>query len=601
MPPMFLGTSTLAPSAVTHAAPRVLSRVQATSCRFPPRSVIFSGPIRISHAGSPFSPGSLAFTPRTRRLVKRPADNFLNSRRSFLGDVRSIRCNDWSVDGRSVNTRSVNGRSVIVPLHGRNRTSVAASAAAGIAAAPAAATGAIGAIGPLLAAVGVNTSVLRASLGASFKLFSMCAFIVWLMKAKILPETTPSVLSQVAFQAMIPCFLMTKVASTLAVQPLASLAALPLVAVVQVLCGAALGKLVCSIAYHRPSSLASPPAARHIAFSVAQSLGLSPSAAAQLSGLPPPPPPPPPPRSSQARSSVWGGSARGEGGREGRGEGEVGGGKVRGRGVLSAPGMVGAAERAAGRKEAVVMSACAFGNSLTLPLVFLATLLSKADADRAAGYLALFMVGWSPTFWTLGYSMFTGGDSRQREEEVASAAAAAEMGGTGIDSTLNRVVEVLKKVLNPPIYGVLAGLLIGATPLGHFFLPASSASASASASAAVSSASSLTASAPLAWLFSPATAGILHPLMESAAILGSACVAVQAVVLASSLASSIPSRISLSWPKPPSSSSSPSSPSSLSSSPTSAAAAAVSSAIDQLLPPPAANTQVTALVPIPVQ
>ncbi|CAI5535573.1 unnamed protein product [Closterium sp. Naga37s-1] len=92
---------------------------------------------------------------------------------------------------------------------------------------------------------------------------------------------------------------------------------------------------------------------------------------------------------------------------------------------------------------------------------------------------------------------------------------------------------------------------------------------------------------------------------RAAAILGSACVAVQAVVLASSLASSIPSRISLSWPKPSSSpSSSPSSfPSSSppsSPSPTSAAAAAasVSAAIEQLLPP-AANTQVTALARIP--
>ncbi|CAI5508258.1 unnamed protein product [Closterium sp. Naga37s-1] len=242
---------------------------------------------------------------------------------------------------------------------------------------------------------------------------------------------------QVAFQALIPCFMMTKVASTLSVQPLSSLAFLPLLVVFQllprppasshsvvggtnpgssvdkssssrqasllsfayhrttsltsallvnpfhpsplsgplwsrILCGIVLGKLACTIAYRRPSSLSSlpsPPSARHIAFSVAQSLGLSPSAAALLSGLPPPT-------------------------RNGGEEGAAGGEKVvPGRGVLSAPGMVGAAERAAGRKESVVMAACAFGNSLTLPLVFLATLLTRADADRAAGYLALFMVG----------------------------------------------------------------------------------------------------------------------------------------------------------------------------------------------------------------
>ncbi|CAI5989992.1 unnamed protein product [Closterium sp. NIES-64] len=896
---------------------------------------------------------------------------------------------------------------------------------------------------PLIWASSEIPAVLLASLGAAFKLFAMCAFIVWLMKANILPEATPSVLSQVAFQALvprflttrvastlavphhvltlysllllpillftfppfafppftfppftfppftfppfafppftfppfafppftfpqvafqalIPCFLMTKVASTLAVQPLTSLAALPLLAVIQVcctplhssllhsspllftpllstplhstplysnplyscpihsssllcspplstplvsisllstplhstsilcgaapgklactiayrrpsslsslisaiLCGAALGKLACTIAYRRPSSLSSlpsPPAARHIAFSVAQSLGLSPSAAALLSGLPPPK-------------------------REGAVEGKVGGGKAApGRGVLSSPGMVGAAERAAGRKEAVVMSACAFGNSLTLPLVFLATLLTRADADRAAGYLALFMVGWSPTFWnpgysmltrhrlcfppthsqgavlllpllvpppslpilaagpppsglwatacsqggitsrrrvsgrgesdgtpyiplfpfaslpplsswsptfwtlgysmfthhrcfspsfpsfspsfpsfspsfpsfspsfpsfspsfpsfspppssswsptfwTLGYGMFTGGYNKQEEgerageEASAAAAAAAEaavMGVTGFERAVSRVMAVVQKVLNPPIYGVLAGLLIGATPLSHFFLPASSSSAAAAASLPASASPWLFSPATagilhgimevsfgvggvgkacgmrcphwqvlwlfnpatagilhglmevsdgrrrgmwhvdeplsvlplLAWLFNPATAGILHGLMEvvgagearqgmrvggekgrrvearhascllttlspatagilhgvmeAAAILGSACVAVQAVVLASSLASSIPSRISLSWPKPSSSPSSTPSPSPSSSSPshpsspTSAAtAASVSAAIEQLLPP-AANTQVTSLATIP--
>ncbi|CAI6012350.1 unnamed protein product [Closterium sp. NIES-65] len=104
------------------------------------------------------------------------------------------------------------------------------------------------------------------------------------MKANVLPEATPSVLSQVgfrcivrcgsgvsscgvqvylqvafqalipcfmmtkvastlsvqplavAFQALIPCFMMTKVASTLSVQPLSSLAFLPLLAVFQVRC-----------------------------------------------------------------------------------------------------------------------------------------------------------------------------------------------------------------------------------------------------------------------------------------------------------------------------------------------------------------------------
>ena len=53
----------------------------------------------------------------------------------------------------------------------------------------------------------------------------------------------------------------------------------------------------------------------------------------------------------------------------------------------------------------LVMSCCAFGNSLTLPLVFLLALLPSAAADRATGYLALFMMGWSPMLWSFGLQL----------------------------------------------------------------------------------------------------------------------------------------------------------------------------------------------------
>ena len=51
------------------------------------------------------------------------------------------------------------------------------------------------------------------------------------------------------------------------------------------------------------------------------------------------------------------------------------------------------------------MSCCAFGNSLTLPLVFLLALLPGHAADRATGYLALFMMGWSPMLWSFGLQL----------------------------------------------------------------------------------------------------------------------------------------------------------------------------------------------------
>ena len=47
----------------------------------------------------------------------------------------------------------------------------------------------------------------------------------------------------------------------------------------------------------------------------------------------------------------------------------------------------------AGTRE-MIMACCAFGNSLTLPLVFLSSLLPAAAYQRAVGYTALFLAGW---------------------------------------------------------------------------------------------------------------------------------------------------------------------------------------------------------------
>ena len=58
----------------------------------------------------------------------------------------------------------------------------------------------------------------------------------------------------------------------------------------------------------------------------------------------------------------------------------------------------------AGTRE-LVTACCTFGNSLTLPLVFMMSLLPSGGFDRAAGYTALFLVGWSPFLWTYGYQL----------------------------------------------------------------------------------------------------------------------------------------------------------------------------------------------------
>jgi hypothetical protein len=53
--------------------------------------------------------------------------------------------------------------------------------------------------------------------------------------------------------------------------------------------------------------------------------------------------------------------------------------------------------------QPVVQTACAFGNSLTMPLLYLLTLFpGAAEAATVTGFTALILLGWSPLFWTFG-------------------------------------------------------------------------------------------------------------------------------------------------------------------------------------------------------
>lgn len=53
------------------------------------------------------------------------------------------------------------------------------------------------------------------------------------------------------------------------------------------------------------------------------------------------------------------------------------------------------------------MCCCAYGNSFTLPSVFMMSLLSASAFNRATGYTALFLMAWSPTLWGYGYKVMS--------------------------------------------------------------------------------------------------------------------------------------------------------------------------------------------------
>ncbi|KAJ7198656.1 hypothetical protein O6H91_Y500600 [Diphasiastrum complanatum] len=168
------------------------------------------------------------------------------------------------------------------------------------------------------------------------------------------------------------------------------------------------------------------------------------------------------------------------------------------------------------KRESLVMAACAFGNSVTLPLVLLSGILPSEEISRAAGYLSLYLVGWSPALWTFGYQIIT-------SDQNGHSALVNKW-------TWGNLYAFSKRILNPPLLGVLVGILIGATPLSHLFFPGQDLI------------SAETTNSTCGWgLLYSFTCGILSPLHEAASLLGSGTLSVQMLVLACSLAASFPS------------------------------------------------------------
>ena len=111
------------------------------------------------------------------------------------------------------------------------------------------------------------------------------------------------------------------------------------------------------------------------------------------------------------------------------------------------------AESARDPMDRIGVACCAFGNTFTLPIVFLVEVLGAAFGDRVAGYVALYLIGWSPALWTAGYLLITG--------------------AAGADATRSRketVAFIAKEVCNPPMIGICLGVLIGCTPLRHVLI-----------------------------------------------------------------------------------------------------------------------------------
>jgi predicted permease len=238
---------------------------------------------------------------------------------------------------------------------------------------------------------GFNVPIFIKCSTAIFKICVLCVVVSKLILKKRLPLETPVVVSKLAFNVLLPCYLCTRVAGTLTKTPLnQSLMVLPFGALSQVIagtiCGVVLTKLVVTMA------------------------------------------------SLQKKKSSGGGGNR----------------------ASNNNNSISAAAIDIECKDDVMprlgLAACAFGNTFTLPLVFLTEVLGAANADVIAGYIALYLVGWTPLLWTVGFLIIAGpamSDAIVREKNPVKKCALQ------IRETGKRIVNELA---NPPFLAMVLGV-----------------------------------------------------------------------------------------------------------------------------------------------
>ena len=300
-----------------------------------------------------------------------------------------------------------------------------------------------------------DPGALSSACSTTFKLVLLCGVISRLMKIQMLPKDTPVILSKVAFNVLLPCLLCSKVAITLIKLGDPAMLGIPILGFLQIGVGLAAGALL----YKVTEMFLVEKEVKKPAMAVA--VGTSNGADMDSATVP-----------YQKQQD----------------------------------------ERTRKTMKSIVKAACAFGNSVTLPLIFFSTLLSGAQYDLAAGYTALFLIAWSPALWSLGYSMFVGSEAEEDVEEEGENKSVIQKFASGV---INFIVG-LKQYMNPPMIGVILGMVIGLSPLANIFFPSSAAFTDAS-------------------LVKKVALGIPKSSMELVELLAGSLLAIQTMVLAASL------------------------------------------------------------------
>ena len=108
---------------------------------------------------------------------------------------------------------------------------------------------------------------------------------------------------------------------------------------------------------------------------------------------------------------------------------------------------------------------CSWGNSGVVPLIFCEALFRSRASLLADCYaqVSLYLVGWSPFFWSFGRSVLIGNDDKDSSSRT--------------NNTWRTKLSSLKCLFPPPVLGVFIGLVTALTPLRGLFVKSETAKA----------------------------------------------------------------------------------------------------------------------------
>uniref|UniRef100_A0A7S1Z3G7 Uncharacterized protein n=1 Tax=Ditylum brightwellii TaxID=49249 RepID=A0A7S1Z3G7_9STRA len=122
----------------------------------------------------------------------------------------------------------------------------------------------------------------------------------------------------------------------------------------------------------------------------------------------------------------------------------------------------------------VTMVCCSWGNTSVLPIIFIEALFRHPYEPSSVlahcyGHISLYLMGWSPFFWSFGRSILIQSDSEINAPVKNSDVDRNLLGGFSRTIILAKIRE-MKRLIPPPVAGVLVGLIIGLSPLQYLFV-----------------------------------------------------------------------------------------------------------------------------------